>query len=296
MLSARTQHAKSEKAGWWPSEPLDTLIGCVLAVWPVVLAVCLANQRGVWEGRNALCALFFYALRYVISSFHVALPTSCISRKRRMYTLLWSWQHIEAVCSMQLFCLWGQMRANGVLVIKAAGCWFESGRCVGGFNSPVTSINIKQAWALCMYVWAREREREREKERDNILDVSSVELTARLEQNSGGTVPWDLTQASNHGVVLDRAALWGSKFGGCVTMTTPNDLFSRGACVCVCRRRKPPCRDTIVTILSLGSWWTNSGLITFFWSIFQIEIWLFVLWHSSISLKLLMSKRKANSS
>ena len=31
-LSAPIQHAKSEKVGCWPSEPLDNLIGCVLAV------------------------------------------------------------------------------------------------------------------------------------------------------------------------------------------------------------------------------------------------------------------------
>ena len=32
MLSAPIQLAKSEKVGCWPSEPLDTLIDCVLAV------------------------------------------------------------------------------------------------------------------------------------------------------------------------------------------------------------------------------------------------------------------------
>ena len=41
---------KSEEVGCWPSEPLDTLIGGVLA-----------NQHGVWEGRNTVCALVFYA-------------------------------------------------------------------------------------------------------------------------------------------------------------------------------------------------------------------------------------------
>ena len=30
--SAPIQHAKSESIGCWPSEPLDTLIGCMLAV------------------------------------------------------------------------------------------------------------------------------------------------------------------------------------------------------------------------------------------------------------------------
>ena len=48
-LSAPIQHAKSEEVGCRTSEPLDSLIGGVLA-----------NQRGVWEGRNAVCALFFF--------------------------------------------------------------------------------------------------------------------------------------------------------------------------------------------------------------------------------------------
>ena len=59
-LSDPIQHAKSEEVGCWPSEPLDTQIGGVLA-----------NQRGVSEGRNTVCALVFYALRSVISCFHV---------------------------------------------------------------------------------------------------------------------------------------------------------------------------------------------------------------------------------
>ena len=45
------QHAKSEEVGCRTSEPLDSLIGDVLG-----------NQRGVWEGWNTACALFFYAL------------------------------------------------------------------------------------------------------------------------------------------------------------------------------------------------------------------------------------------
>ena len=60
MLSAPIQQAKSEEVGCRLSEPLDTLIGGVLA-----------NQSCVWEGRNTVCALVFYALRSVISCFHV---------------------------------------------------------------------------------------------------------------------------------------------------------------------------------------------------------------------------------
>ena len=59
-LSALIQHVKSEEVGCQTSEPLDSLIGGVLA-----------NQRGVWEGRNTVCALFFYALCAVIPCFHV---------------------------------------------------------------------------------------------------------------------------------------------------------------------------------------------------------------------------------
>ena len=59
-LSAPIQHAKSEEVGCQPSQPLDSLTGSVLA-----------NQDGVWEERNTVCALVFYALLSVIPCFHV---------------------------------------------------------------------------------------------------------------------------------------------------------------------------------------------------------------------------------
>ena len=59
MLSAPTEHAKSEEVGHRTSEPLSSLIGGVLA-----------NQRDVWEGWNTVCALVFYALRSVIPCCH----------------------------------------------------------------------------------------------------------------------------------------------------------------------------------------------------------------------------------
>ena len=58
-LSAQTQHAKSEEEGRRTSEPLDSLIGGALA-----------NQRDVWEGRNTVCALVFYARHSVIPRCH----------------------------------------------------------------------------------------------------------------------------------------------------------------------------------------------------------------------------------
>ena len=61
-LSAPIQPTKSEEVGCPLSEPLDSLTGGVLA-----------NQHSVWEGRNTVCALVFYAqiLTSVISCFHV---------------------------------------------------------------------------------------------------------------------------------------------------------------------------------------------------------------------------------
>ena len=55
--SAPIQHAKSEEDGCQLSEPLDSLIGGVLA-----------NQRGVWEG-GILCALCFS--KHSVPSFPV---------------------------------------------------------------------------------------------------------------------------------------------------------------------------------------------------------------------------------
>ena len=58
-LSAQTQHAKSEEEGRRTSEPSHSLIGGVLA-----------NQLDVSEGRNNVCALFFYELCSVIPHCH----------------------------------------------------------------------------------------------------------------------------------------------------------------------------------------------------------------------------------
>ena len=56
-VSAPIQLAKSDKVGCWPSEPLDTLIGCVLAVWPFWLVVCWQiSACGISVGRAEFCA------------------------------------------------------------------------------------------------------------------------------------------------------------------------------------------------------------------------------------------------
>ena len=75
-LSALTEHAKSEEEGRRTSEPLDSLIGGVLA-----------NQCDVWEGRNTVCTLVFYALRSVIPRCHALQywhETSCYVHSGQM--------------------------------------------------------------------------------------------------------------------------------------------------------------------------------------------------------------------
>ena len=67
---------------------------------------------------NLSSSVFFYT---------PAPPAYCVSCKCRMYTLLWSWQHVEAVCSCNFSAKW---------VRQEAAEWFESGRCVGGLKRP----------------------------------------------------------------------------------------------------------------------------------------------------------------
>ena len=60
----------------WGGRPLGSLIGYVLA-----------NQCGVWEGRNTVRPLVFYALRSLIPRFHVLQyqhETNCYLRLRQM--------------------------------------------------------------------------------------------------------------------------------------------------------------------------------------------------------------------
>ena len=70
MLSAPIQQAKSEEVGCQLSEPVDSDWLCASCM-PILNGGVLANQRVVWEGRNTVYALFFYALCSVIPRFHV---------------------------------------------------------------------------------------------------------------------------------------------------------------------------------------------------------------------------------
>ena len=49
----------------------------------ILIVSVQANQRGVWEGANTVCPLFFYAIRSIIPCFHVLEywhETSCYVR------------------------------------------------------------------------------------------------------------------------------------------------------------------------------------------------------------------------
>ena len=106
-VSALIQRAKSEEVGCQPPEPLDSPIGCVLAVdhsdWR-----CASESARCVGGLEYCVCLFFYALDFIISCFHVAPP--------RMCTLLWSWQHVETVHSMQLSCRTGETRQQSAWI------------------------------------------------------------------------------------------------------------------------------------------------------------------------------------
>ena len=58
----------SEEIGFWPSEPLDSLIGCMPAVWQFWLAVCWRISAVCGRG-GILCALCFPI--YSVPSFSV---------------------------------------------------------------------------------------------------------------------------------------------------------------------------------------------------------------------------------
>ena len=75
MLSAQTQHAKSEEEGHRKTEPLDSLIGGVLV-----------NQRDVWEGRNTVCIGFLRtpSRHPPLSSLQYWHQTSCYVRSGRI--------------------------------------------------------------------------------------------------------------------------------------------------------------------------------------------------------------------
>ena len=103
--SAPIQPVKSEKVGCRPSEPLDSLIGLCASC----MTILIGGVWHVWWGR-ILCAFCFSM--YSVPSFPVFMFWStgmrlappavkeayCILCKRRSYKLLWSWQHVAAVC------------------------------------------------------------------------------------------------------------------------------------------------------------------------------------------------------
>ena len=88
-----------------------------------------------------MCALFFYALHSIISCFHVLEYWHETSTTRLLHLV--QAQNVHATVELAA-CQSGVFNATFLLNgsderqqsgrIKAVGCWFESGRCVGAFK------------------------------------------------------------------------------------------------------------------------------------------------------------------
>ena len=67
----------------------------------ILIGGVLANQRGVWEGWNTVCALFSYALCSVMSSLHIGTRLVVMSVKDELICV----RLVMPCCmfSMQLF-------------------------------------------------------------------------------------------------------------------------------------------------------------------------------------------------
>ena len=59
----------------------------------------------------------------------------------RTYMILLSWQHVKAVCFIANFLPNGSEQRQRSGRMKAAGCWFESGWCVGDLERTLTAGN-----------------------------------------------------------------------------------------------------------------------------------------------------------
>ena len=90
----------------------------------ILIGGVLENQRGVWEGQNTVCALFFYALRSVIFCLHA--PRASAERTRYCGAGSTS----KCVFNATFLPNRSDKRQQSGR-IKAVGCWFESGWCVG---------------------------------------------------------------------------------------------------------------------------------------------------------------------
>ena len=125
-LSAPIQHAKSEKVGCRLSEPLDSLIGCVT----ILIGGVLTNQHSVWKWWNTVCALFFYALlRHFLFSCS-ATSLLHLAQAQKVHATVKLAGGRSGVFNAT-FLLNGSDKRQQSGWIKAVGCWFESGRCVG---------------------------------------------------------------------------------------------------------------------------------------------------------------------
>ena len=105
----------------------------------ILIGGVLANQCGVWERRNTVCSLFFYALRSVISCFHVLEHWHKTSGTCLLHLV--QVQNVHATVELAA-CRSGMFNATFLPSrsdkrqqsgwIKAVGCWLESGGACGG--------------------------------------------------------------------------------------------------------------------------------------------------------------------
>ena len=135
-LFAPIQRAKSEEVGCRPSEPLDSLIGCVLYDhfdWRCLLA----NQHSVWEGWNFLFSCSAIRLLQQVQYIHATVELAA------------RWSNVFNANFLPN----GSDRRQQIGRIKAVCCWFESGQCVGALTTIHTRVllalttHVKTGWA-----------------------------------------------------------------------------------------------------------------------------------------------------
>ena len=135
-LSAPIQHAKSEEVGCRPSEPLDSLIGDVLAI-----------QRGVWES-GILCALSFSVLS--VPSFPVFMFWSTGMRLDVMTV------QDELICVRLVMprCMFSMQKVHASVELAARrSSVFKCNFIADRVRQEATEWSDKGSWLL-VWVWA----------------------------------------------------------------------------------------------------------------------------------------------
>ena len=100
----------------------------------------LVNQCSVWEGQNNVCALFFYALRSVISCFLCSTTHLLhLTQAQNIHTAVELAACRSGVFDTTLLPNGSDKRQQSgrIKAVDKFGCWFESGWCVGGLMANV---------------------------------------------------------------------------------------------------------------------------------------------------------------